>query len=256
MTLMATVITPEQAAKQIIKALKSTGSSARAAQSRVYFKSDEDVSFYGLTAQETRLIEREFFAMVKGSWDYEDALGFCDLLIRQKHLEAKQIGFELLARFKRQFTPDLLKTIKQWLLEHHSANWATTDGLCSTVVSPLVQKHPELIQELSRWTQDRNLWVRRVSAVALTGLARRGRHLDDAYEIAEALFGYPEDLIHKATGWLLRDAGRTDERRLEEFLLHHGPGIPRTALRYAIEKFPPEKRKQILTATKAGEAKN
>lgn len=248
---MATVISPEQARKQIIKTLKAAGSPERAAQSRVYFKSDEDVQFYGLATQETRQVEREFFAMVKGSWTYEDALTFCELLIREKHLEAKQIGFELLARFKRQFTPELLTTIKQWLLENHSANWATTDGLCSTVVSPLVQKYPELIQEFKLWTRDRNLWVRRVSAVALTGLARRGQHLDDAYEIAEALFGYPEDLIHKATGWLLRDAGRTDERRLEKFLLNCGPRIPRTALRYAIEKFPPDKRKQILMKTKA-----
>ena len=145
-----------------------------------------------------------------------------------------------------------MKTIKQWLLENLSANWATTDGLCSTVVSPLVQKHPELIQQFKLWTRDKNLWVRRVSAVALTGLARRGQHLNDVYEIAEALFGYPEDLIHKATGWVLRDAGRTDEKRLEQFLLRHGSRIPRTALRYAIEKFPPDVRKQLLAKTKAG----
>ncbi|MEK7833754.1 MAG: DNA alkylation repair protein, partial [Acidobacteriota bacterium] len=135
--------------------------------------------------------------------------------------------------------------------ENHSANWATTDGLCSVIVSPLVKKHPELIEQLKLWTRDKNLWVRRVSAVPLTGLARRGLHLDDAYEIAEALLDYPEDLIHKATGWLLRDAGRTDEQRLEKFLLKHGARIPRTALRYAIEKFPSAKRQQLLAKTKS-----
>lgn len=247
---MASTITPHQAAKQIINTLKAAGTLERAAQSRVYFKPDEDVRFYGLKADEVRQIEREFYASVKGGWNYQDALEFCDLLIREKHLEAKQVGMELLARFKRNFTPDLLKTIKRWLLENHSANWATTDGLCSVVVSPLIKKHPELIEELKSWTRDENIWVRRVSAVALTGLARRGRHLDEAYEIAEALFGYPEDLIHKATGWLLRDAGRTDEKRLERFLLSHGRRIPRTALRYAIERFSPEKRKHLLAATK------
>lgn len=247
---MPSTNTPEQVAKQIIKTLKAAGTPERAEQSRFYFKPDEDVRFYGLAAQEVRQIEREFYASVKGVWNYEDALEFCDLLIREKHLEAKQVGMELLARFKRNFTPALLKVIKRWLLENHSANWATTDGLCSVVVSPLVIKHPELIENFKRWTRDENLWVRRVSAVALTGLARRGQHLDDAYEIAEALFAYPEDLIHKATGWLLRDAGRTDEKRLEKFLLEHGPRIPRTALRYAIEKFPPEKRKQLLAKTK------
>ncbi|MBS1786679.1 MAG: DNA alkylation repair protein [Acidobacteria bacterium] len=249
---MASKITPTQAAKQVLKTLKAAGTPERAAQSRVYFKSDEDVQFYGLAAQEVRQVEREFFATVKGAWTFDDAIAFCELMIREKHLEAKQIGFELLARFKRQFRPELLETIKQWLLENHSANWATTDGLCSVVVSPLVQKHPELIRQFTPWTRNKNLWVRRVSAVALTGLARRGKHLDEAYGIAEALFGHPEDLIHKATGWLLRDAGRTDEQRLEKFLLEHGPRIPRTALRYAIERFPSDKRKEILAKTKAG----
>ena len=74
--------------------------------------------------------------------------------------------------------------------------------------------------------------------------------LDDAYAIAESLFKYPEDLIHKATGWMLREAGKPDPARLEGFLLKHGPKIPRTTLRYAIERFPPEKRKTLLEKTK------
>jgi len=98
---MASAITAAQAAKQVIETLKAAGHPDRAAQSRVFFKSDEDVQFYGLAAQETRQIEREFFVTVKGSWTYDDALEFCDLMIREKHLEAKQIGFELLARFRQ-----------------------------------------------------------------------------------------------------------------------------------------------------------
>ncbi|MDX2040534.1 MAG: DNA alkylation repair protein [Acidobacteriota bacterium] len=250
---MASVITPLQAAKQILKTLKTAGTSERAAQSRVYFKADEDVRFYGLKTPEVRQIELEFFASVKGVWTCADALQFCDLMIRESHLEAKQIGFELLARFKRQFPVTLLKTIKQWLLENHSANWATTDGLCSVVVTPLLQKHPELVEQLKPWTRDKNLWVRRVSAVALVGLARRGKHLDDTYQIAEALLGWPEDLIHKAVGWLLREAGKADEKRLEEFLFSHGALIPRTTLRYSIERFPAEKRSEMLLMTKSAE---
>jgi len=241
---------PQQAAKQLIKTLKAAGNPDRAAQSRVFFKAYEDVRFYGLAVPETREVEREFFASVKGVWALEDALALCDLLIRERELEAKQIGIELLARFKRQFTPALLEIIKGWLAEDYCNNWATTDGLCSVLLAPLVQKHPGLIVELKRWTREENLWVRRASAVPLVGFARRGQHLDDAYEIAEALLGYPEDLIHKATGWLLRDAGKTDAKRLESFLLRHGPCVPRTALRYAIEKFSPEKRKMLLTETK------
>ncbi len=244
-------LTAAQAAKQILKILKDAGQPARAAQSRVYFKEYEDVRFFGLAVPEARAVEREFYASVKGVWTPADALALCDLLIREPELEAKQIGIEVLARFKRQFTPELLPTFKSWLADNHCGNWATTDALCSLSLSPLVQKHPTLIAELKRWTRDENLWVRRASAVPLTGPARRGQYLNDAYEIAEALLGYPEDLIHKATGWLLRDAGRTDPARLEAFLLRHGPHLPRTALRYAIEKFPPDKRKILLQQTKA-----
>jgi 3-methyladenine DNA glycosylase AlkD len=247
---MASAVTAAQAAKQINKTLKAAGQPARAAQSRVYFKNYEGVHFYGLSTPETRAIEREFSASVKGIWTIKDALALCELLICERQLEAKLIGIEALARFKRQFTPALLKTIKGWLADDHCGNWATTDALCSLVLAPLLQKHPELITQLKRWTREKNLWVRRASAVSLTGLARRGQHLDEAYEIAEALLGYPEDLIHKATGWLLREAGKADAARLETFLLRHGPHIPRTALRYAIEKFSPEKRKLLLAKTK------
>src|SRR5205085_8548760 len=103
MTHMAPAITITQAAKQIIKTLKATGHPDRAAQSRIYFKDYEDVRFYGLSTPETREVEREFFASVKGIWTLENALGLGDLLIRERELEAKQIGIEVLARFKRQF---------------------------------------------------------------------------------------------------------------------------------------------------------
>jgi 3-methyladenine DNA glycosylase AlkD len=247
---MPSTITAAQAAREIIKTLRTAGQPDRAAQSRVYFKDYEDVQFYGVAAPEMRQIALRLSSCVERIWKLEDALTCCDLLIREKHQEAKQAGVEILGRFKKHYTLDLLKPIKGWLADDHCGNWATTDGLCSVVLAPLLQKHPELIAELKRWTREENLWVRRASAVPLVGFARRGQHLDDAYEIAEALFGYPEDLIHKATGWLLRDAGKTDAARLEAFLLWHGLRIPRTALRYAIEKFPPEKRKLLLRKTK------
>ena len=82
-------------------------------------------------------------------------------------------------------------------------------------------------------------------------LARHGAHIDAAYRVATALHDDEEDLIHKATGWLLREAGQTDRRRLETYLLRHGPRLPRTALRYAIERFPAERRRAILLRTRS-----
>jgi 3-methyladenine DNA glycosylase AlkD len=92
--------------------------------------------------------------------------------------------------------------------------------------------------------------VRRAAAVAMIPLARHGRSLDPAYRIAVALAPDEHDLIHKATGWLLREAGKTDMRRLERFLRARGSRFSRTSVRYAIERFPAAKRKQLLGATR------
>ena len=79
---------------------------------------------------------------------------------------------------------------------------------------------------------------------------RQGGALDLAYDIARRLHGDGEDLIQKAVGWTLREAGKIDPDRLERYLRTEGPRIPRTTVRYAIERFPPEEREALLKATR------
>jgi 3-methyladenine DNA glycosylase AlkD len=77
-----------------------------------------------------------------------------------------------------------------------------------------------------------------------------GERLEAAYEVVREHLGDPEDLIHKAVGWLLRECGKTDMKRLRRFLLRHGSEIPRTTLRYAIERFPAAQRARLLRVTR------
>lgn len=242
---------PKQLAAQAIRELKTAGDTRVAAQSRVYFKPDEDVRFFGVNTPTTRKIAKALSRQVRSHWRLEDAIAFCDLLIRERELEAKAAGILILADFKKSYEKTLLRTIEAWLAGNHCADWATTDALCISVMPPLIGAFPELIAKLKGWTGKRNLWLRRASAVSMVWAARRGEYLDDVFEIVEQLLDYPEDLIHKANGWLLREAGKTDAKRLEAFLLAHGPRIPRTTLRYAIERFSPAKRKTLLAKTKA-----
>jgi hypothetical protein len=86
--------------------------------------------------------------------------------------------------------------------------------------------------------------------VTFVPLARRGRHLDTACGVARRLLGDDEDVMHKAVGWLLREVGKTDRRRLERFLRAEGSRMPRTTVRHAIERFPPDDRRRWLAATR------
>jgi 3-methyladenine DNA glycosylase AlkD len=186
----------------------------------------------------------------KSDWTVRDALAFADALIIDRYLEVKGLGIEVLARFRRQFTPALLPAWKRWLATNHSANWATTDAICGLLLGPLVAGRPELAPTVSRWAGHRNMWVRRAANVALIPLARRGGALAILYRTARTLHDDEEDLIQKAVGWALREAGKSDIDRLERYLRENGPRIPRTTVRYAIERFPPRQRRELLMVTR------
>jgi 3-methyladenine DNA glycosylase AlkD len=115
----------------------------------------------------------------------------------------------------------------------------------------LIVAHPELDRRLGAWSRHRNMWVRRASIVGLIPRARRGDSLELVYETAERLHPDREDLIQKAVGWALREAGKTDPARLERYLRANGRAIPRTTLRYAIERFPEAKRRGLLIDTRS-----
>jgi len=222
-----------------------------AGQARSYFKPGERVDFIGIRAPEIRRIAQEIHRQVRSCWSVDDASRFCGLLLRSRYLEAKAAGILLLGRYHRNFEPELLSTARQWLESGSCSNWATTDALSGLVIAPLLGRWPEQTAELANWATAASLWVRRAATVSLTPLARRGEHLELAYRIVSLQLNAPEDLIHKAAGWLLRECGRTDARRLEKFLLHHGRRVPRTAVRYAVERLPAARRRKLLEQTRS-----
>ena len=215
-----------------------------------YFRDTTGLGFYNVGTDRVRAMARAIADRHKSDWTVRNALAFADALITDRHLEVKGLGIEVLARFRRQFTPALLSAWKRWLATNHSANWATTDAICGLLIGPLVAVHPERAPTVSRWAGHRNMWVRRAAIVGLIPLARRGGALDVLYRTARTLHGDEEDLIQKAVGWALREAGKSDMDRLERYLRELGPRIPRTTLRYAIERFPPARRRELLVATR------
>lgn len=216
-----------------------------------YFRSDHPLPFLNVRAPVVRALARRVAVEHRVDWTMDDAVACADLLVRDDRFEVKGLGVELLARFRRHLTPRHLRVFKRWLAGGHADNWATTDSMCGALITPLLTTHPDLVPEVASWSAHRNLWVRRASAVSLVKIASRGLSLETAYAVATALQADPHDLIHKAVGWLLREAGRTDRPRLERYLLAQGSRVPRTTLRYAVEHFPPSDRQRLLAATRA-----
>jgi 3-methyladenine DNA glycosylase AlkD len=241
--------TPEAAAKNALRELKRAGSPARAEGAARYFQAYEQLAFFGVDSPTVRRMASEIRAGAGRDWTLAHARRFARILIARPELEAKALGIVLLGRFRRDFDPMLLTDARRWL-ERSCLDWASSDGLCGDVISPLLRVHPRLRVVLRKWRRSPHLYVRRASAVGLIGLARRGQYLDDAYTAARALASEDHHLIQKAVGWLLREAGKTDPARLERFLRLHGHRLGRTSVRYAIERLPVQKRRQLLSATK------
>jgi 3-methyladenine DNA glycosylase AlkD len=215
-----------------------------------YFRGDQDFAFYNVGTTAMRVLARSIHDD-RRDWTVDEAMALADILIVDRHLEAKAVGVEIVARHHREFTPVLLARWKRWFASNHSANWATTDHICGALIGPLLVRHPPAAERLRAWSRDKNMWVRRASIVGLIRLARKGLALDQLYSVARRLHADKEDLIQKAVGWALREAGKADSARLERYLRTNGQRIPRTTLRYAIERFPAGKRAELLRVTRS-----
>lgn len=131
-------------------------------------------------------------------------------------------------------------------------NWDLVDLSAHRIVGAyLVRRDRTILRRLAR---SRSLWERRIAVVS-TFRFIADRDPGDSLALAAMLLDDPEDLMHKAVGWMLREVGKKDIRALERFLVRHGRRMPRTMLRYAIERFPERRRKEYLRRTRRKESR-
>jgi 3-methyladenine DNA glycosylase AlkD len=150
----------------------------------------------------------------------------------------------LVAQYERA-EDGLREEIFLFYLEHTSGinNWDLVDTSAPYIVGEHLKTRPRRL--LAKLASSANLWERRIAIVSTLALVKHGE-IEDTLSIASKLLVDKHDLIHKAVGWALREAGRVSRPALVGFLAKHYSSIPRTALRYAIEHFPPDQRKRIL----------
>ncbi len=161
--------------------------------------------------------------------------------------EARLLAVLILVRQFDKGTPDDQGVIYRLYLTNlrHLNNWDIIDSSAPQIVGRHLDGRGR--STLVRLARSRNLWSRRIAMLATYFTIRRD-DFADALAIAELLVDDREDLIHKAVGWMLREIGQRDRKPLIAFLDRHAATMPRTMLRYAIEKFPAALRQRYLQA--------
>ena len=131
-------------------------------------------------------------------------------------------------------------------MKNYVNNWAKCDTLCNHTIGAIVEMYPQFLKDLKQWARSPNRWFRRAAAVTLIIPAKRGKFLEDIFEIADFLLTDPDDLVQKGYGWLLKDAAIQHKDEIFEYVMKHKQAMPRTALRYAIERLPADLRRKAM----------
>lgn len=234
---------PDLTAKKFLTRLKAIASNAEAEKTAKYFKSGEGQAGAGDTFIGVRM--GSLFALAKEF--IEMPVGEIEILLDSPIHEARAGALSIMGqRAKKKKTPDAVrKELFDLYLRRHDRvnNWDLVDlGALYIVGIYLVDKPRKILYKLAK---SKNIWERRTAIVGTGQLIRSGQ-LDDTFAIAELLLNDKEDLIHKGTGWMLRAAGDKDRARLLKFLDQHAATMPRTMLRYSIEKLEPKQRTHYL----------
>jgi 3-methyladenine DNA glycosylase AlkD len=207
-----------------------------------YFK--EPVKYHGVKTIIVNNIARARFKQV-AHLSKNDIFSLCTDLFKTGYMEEAFIACEWAYRLHAQFEPADFVVFEDWLNKYID-NWAKCDTLCNHTVAAFIEKYPDYVKYLKSWTKSDNRWLRRAAAVTLILPARNGQFLDDVFEIADSLLIDKDDLVQKGYGWVLKEAGKTHQAEVFNYILKHKAVMPRTALRYAIEKFPADLKKQAM----------
>jgi len=224
-------------ASTVEAALRALADPARAVLLQRFFQTGpgqygEGDQFLGLTLPQQRLVAREFRAL---------PLAEAEQLLHSPWHECRQTALIVWTLQFAKAGPAGRKAIHEAYLANRRFvnNWNLVDITCPLLLGTyLLDKDRTLLYDLAA---EPHLWSQRMAIISTLAFIRKNQFAD-TFALAEQLLSHPHDLIHKATGWMLREVGKRNEEALEEFLTDHHGQLPRTALRYAIEKLPPARR--------------
>ncbi|OFY40979.1 MAG: DNA alkylation repair protein [Bacteroidetes bacterium RBG_13_44_24] len=205
-------------------------------QGEKYFK--ENVKIYGLKSAQTEQISKEYFKTITDK-SKANIFSICEEFWKSGYMEEAGLACMWSYNVRKQYEPADFKVFERWVNKYVS-NWAACDTLCNHTVGTFIEMYPSYLKELKRWAKSDNRWVKRASAVTLIVPARKGMFLEDIFEISGILHSDPDDMVQKGYGWMLKAASQAHQKEVFEYVMRKKKTMPRTSLRYAIEKMPPE----------------
>ena len=236
-------------ATQVVKEIQALSNRGRAHDLQKFFQTapgqyGEGDVFLGLTVPQVRTVAKEYKAI---------SLNEIDLLIRTKFHEVRLCGLVILtlqykAAKERKTKKKLFDLYMKAMTDGYINNWDLVDVTAPIIGEYLIDSDDPYVL-LYKLAKSKSLWQRRVSMVFTFAFIRSG-DIEPTFEMAEKLLHDKHDLIHKAVGWALREAGKLNGIALRNFLAAHSHEMPRTMLRYSIEKFSERERKKWLLESK------
>lgn len=220
------------------RALRAHADPKKAKVYRWYFKHVDDDVFLGVTTPILRQVAHEFHLL---------SLADVRTLMRSGIHEERSLACAILRRRYERGSDVEQEKIFQFYVRNRRLvrSWDTVDDSAPNIVGPHLLYHRRERKLLYQLARSRSLWERRIAIVATLHFIRHG-HVTDTLKLAKILLHDDEDLIQKATGWMLREVGKRDPAALRKFLKAHAQDMPRTMLRYAIERFPERERQRWL----------
>lgn len=220
------------------------------ATSSRFFKEGEAAKVHGVKMSDVSKIGKESFKQIK-ELPKQKIFDLCEDLWKSGYLEESVVACTWAESLHKQYEPADFKIFEYWV-HNYLTNWADCDTLCNHTIGTFVMMYPEYVSELKKWAKSSERWVKRASAVTLIIPARKGLFLDDVFEIADILLLDKDDLVQKGYGWMLKAASETYkksemyQKKVFDYVMKHKAIMPRTALRYAIEKMPADMRAEAM----------
>jgi 3-methyladenine DNA glycosylase AlkD len=233
----------ENILEKIRKELANSSDEKTLATSQNFFK--EKIKFYGVTVPAVNKISKEFFKRVE-SLTKTEIFTLCESLWQSGYIEESFIACNWSYYIHKRFESADFGVFEKWIGGYVN-NWASCDTLCNHTVGEFVMMYPEYVGRLKDFARSGNRWMRRAAAVTLIIPARKGLFLADIFEIAGILLLDNDDLVQKGYGWMLKAASEAHQQEVFGYVVSNKAAMPRTALRYAIEKMPADLKKMAMS---------